>query len=73
MAITRYGLTQEEIEKLACWIDLQVPFCGDYEEANPWTSQEQSRYRHFLEKRRRMEELERRNVAEWLRCRAETD
>jgi hypothetical protein len=29
-----YGVrvTPEEIETLACWIDLQVPFCGDYEE-----------------------------------------
>ena len=59
-------VTPEEIEKLACWIDLQVPFCGDYEEANQWSSEEQQTYRHFLEKRQRMEELERRNIAEWL-------
>ncbi len=57
-------LTPEEIETLACWIDLQVPFCGDYEEANLWTPEERAKYRHFLEKRRRMEDLEHRNIAE---------
>ena len=62
-------VTPEEIENLACWIDLQVPFCGDYEEANLWTPEDQAKYRHFLEKRRRMEDLERRNIAEWLSAR----
>ncbi len=60
-------LTPEEIETLTCWIDLQVPFCGDYEEANLWTPEDQSKYRHFLEKRRRMEDLERRSITEWLK------
>ncbi|NLZ03722.1 MAG: hypothetical protein GXY19_00940 [Phycisphaerae bacterium] len=56
-------VTPEEIERIACWIDLQVPFCGDYQEASQWTAEEQQRYEHFLAKRRRMEELERRNIA----------
>jgi len=58
-------LAPEEIERLACWIDLQVPFCGDYREANQWNDEEQQKYKHFLEKRRRMEELERRGITEW--------
>ena len=68
LAEGHYGVqvTPEEIEKFACWIDLQVPFCGDYEEANLWTAEDRSKYQHFLEKRRGMEELERRNIAEWL-------
>jgi hypothetical protein len=66
LAEGHYGVrvTPEEIEILACWIDLQVPFCGDYEEANLWTAEDRAKYRHFLEKRRRMEDLERRNIAE---------
>jgi NMD protein affecting ribosome stability and mRNA decay len=40
-------------------------FCGDYREANQWSDEEQQKYRHFLEKRRRMEELERRTIVEW--------
>jgi hypothetical protein len=66
-------LTPEEIEKLACWIDPQVPFCRDYEEANLWTPEDQVKYRHFLEKRRRMEDRERRHIAEWVRDRAQPD
>jgi hypothetical protein len=64
-----YGVqaTREEIKTLACWIDLLVPFCGEYEEANLWDSQDREKYRHFLEKRRRMEDLERRNIGAWLR------
>ena len=52
-------LGSDESEKLAGWIDLLVPFCGDYQEAHAWTLEEQEKYRHFLEKRRGMEELER--------------
>jgi hypothetical protein len=59
-------LAPDEMEKVACWIDLLVPFCGDYLEANHWTLEERQKYAHFQEKRRRMEELERRNIAEWL-------
>jgi len=60
-------LAREDLEKIACWIDLQVPFCADYEEANVWETADKEKYRHFLEKRRRMEELERRNIAELLK------
>ncbi|MBP7050613.1 MAG: hypothetical protein KBE65_06335 [Phycisphaerae bacterium] len=60
-------LAREEVERIACWIDLQVPFCGDYEEANTWDAGDRDKYHHFLEKRRRMEELERQNIAEWLK------
>lgn len=60
-------LSRAEFEKLACWIDLLVPFCGDYEEAHQWTAEELATYRHFLQKRRHMEELERRNISAWLK------
>ncbi len=60
-------LAREEVERIACWIDLLVPFCGDYEEANAWDAEDEQKYRHFLEKRRRMEEQERQNIAEWLK------
>ncbi|MCX6897503.1 MAG: hypothetical protein NT105_02280 [Verrucomicrobia bacterium] len=55
-------LTREEIEKFCAWIDLFVPFCGDYKEAHAWTEQELSRYDHYYEKRRRMEAIERANI-----------
>jgi hypothetical protein len=60
------SLSAEELRTIACWIDLAVPYCGDYEESNVWTEQDRAKYRRFQEKRRRMEALERRNIAELL-------
>ena len=60
-------LAQEELEKIACWIDLAVPYCGDYHEANAWTAEELARYDHFLAKRRQMEAIEADNLREYLR------
>ena len=48
----KVAVAPDEFEKIACWIDLLVPFCGDYQEANIWTHEEQQRYEHFLAKRR---------------------
>jgi hypothetical protein len=59
-------LARDELERIACWIDLQIPFCGDYEEAQDWGDGDRAKYRHFLEKRRCMEELERQNIRAWL-------
>ena len=55
-------LSREELDKLACWIDLFVPFCGDYAEANIWTEEEAQKYRRYQDKRQQMEEVERRNI-----------
>ena len=44
-------LSQEELHKLAAWIDLAVPFCGDYMEANAWDDPETAKYLHFQRKR----------------------
>jgi hypothetical protein len=55
-------LSREELDKIACWIDLLVPYCGDYREANAWTSEELKRYDYFLAKRARMEAQETANV-----------
>ena len=59
-------LNREELDKIACWIDLYVPYCGDYEEAGAWTPEETAKYRRYLEKRRKMEALEQRNIEELL-------
>jgi hypothetical protein len=67
-----YGvqLSRAERDKLACWIDLLVPYCADYLEANAWSTEELARYQHFQQKRKRMEELEQRNIAEWIAAQA---
>ncbi len=62
------SLDREELEKLACWIDLVVPYCGDYYEANAWMPFERARYDSFESKRRKMEAVEERNIREMLSC-----
>jgi len=73
-------LSREEIEKICCWIDLLVPYCGDYTEANTWgesgmerytnwfkddiwsETDPAKRYQYFLDKRLRMENIEKVNI-----------
>lgn len=59
-----YGvkLSREEQDKIHCWIDLMVPYCGDYTEANAWSEAEKEKYQRYLDKRRRMETEERGNI-----------
>jgi len=59
-------LSREEMEKIACWIDLLVPYCGDYLEANTWSKKEQDMYAHFAAKRQRMEQRESANIRAWI-------
>ncbi|MBE3096257.1 MAG: hypothetical protein IMZ44_03890 [Planctomycetes bacterium] len=61
-------LSREEMDKIACWIDLLVPYCGDYLEANAWDEKETGKYDYYLQKRRRMEEMERANIEALLRA-----
>lgn len=51
-------LSEEERDKLACWIDLLVPYCGDYLEANAWSAAEQNAYAQTAAKRKQVEEQE---------------
>ena len=64
-------LSREEMEKTACWIDLVVPFCGDYREANAWSLEEMRKYEHFLEKRSRMEQIEQKNIEALIAAKAD--
>lgn len=47
------GLTASELRTLACWVDLGVPFCGDYEEAHAWDERDRGVWRACVDKRRR--------------------
>ena len=42
-------LSQKELDIISCWIDLQVPYCGDYKEANIWTEKEMDYYDYYLD------------------------
>jgi hypothetical protein len=60
-------LSREELDKLAAWIDLGVPFCGDYVEANAWSPEEREMYQRFADKRDRLAAEDRANIQAWLR------
>jgi hypothetical protein len=72
LADGHYGveLAREELDRLACWIDLFVPYGGDYFEANTWNDEERGKYERFLAKRRRMEAEEQAGIREWLTTRS---
>ena len=59
-------LTPEEMDKISCWIDLLVPYCGDYKEANAWTDDEIRKYVHFEKKRQKYADIDRGNVQAFL-------
>jgi hypothetical protein len=56
------SLSDPETRTLACWIDLLVPFCGDYTEANAWNAQELEKHDRYLKKRLVMQQEEARNI-----------
>ncbi len=55
-------LSQEEMDKISCWIDLLVPYCGDYIEGNCWGEKELEKYLHYQKKRDEMAVIEGRNI-----------
>ena len=56
------GMTDTEKRKLAMWVDLGVPFCGDYLEANIWSDDDKRRSDYTMEKRKRAEDEDAANV-----------
>ncbi len=55
-------LSREDTDKIACWIDLLVPFCGDYAEANTWNDGDKKKNAYYQAKRKHMEEFDRKNI-----------
>ena len=55
-------LSPEEMDRLAAWIDLLVPFYGDY--AADLEGEALKKYEHFLEKRKRSQQQESQNIAD---------
>jgi len=48
-------LGPDEIRTIALWIDLGIPYCGDYAEANAWTDSDRQWYEYNRKKRARAE------------------
>ena len=51
-------LTREELDKLALWIDLLVPACGDYEECNAWSEGDHRKFAYYEGKKNEMHQLD---------------
>lgn len=60
-------LSQEEFDKIKAWIDLNIPFAGEYDESNLWTDDEAKFYRARVNQRLRNEEIEARNIREFIK------
>ena len=58
-------LTQKEKDLIAAWIDLLVPFCGDYTEFANWKENEQELNEYFTAKRETTNARDARNYAAW--------
>ncbi len=54
--------TREELDKFIAWVDLGVPFCGDYYEAGEWTLGETALYDRYQAKRARLAALDEQNI-----------
>ncbi len=50
-------LTDRELRSMALWIDLLVPYCGDYREAADWTPAERAIYAYYEMKKNEMNRI----------------
>jgi hypothetical protein len=46
-------ISEQEVKTLAMWVDLGVPFCEDYLEADLWSDQDKEKFECGMKKRRR--------------------
>ncbi|MCP4454060.1 MAG: hypothetical protein GY809_21585, partial [Planctomycetes bacterium] len=58
-------LDREAMGKIAAWIDLGVPFCGDYLEANAWNQDDMDKYMRYQRKREALAREDHKNIEQW--------
>jgi len=59
-------LSRKELDMLAAWIDLVVPYCGDYVEANAWSAEAMRRAKKRIELNRQARQIDLRNINEYI-------
>ena len=59
-------LDDVEFQKIAAWIDLLVPFAGDYREGGHWSKRDHAYYTYYETKRTIQREEEEASVKAWL-------
>jgi hypothetical protein len=61
-------LARAETDRIACWMDLAIPFAGDYDAANDvWSEEDKALSERFAAKRARQEQSERQNIEHLIR------
>ena len=61
-------LSTREMDTLCAWIDLGVPFCGDYLEANCWSDRQKNFYLKYQRKRERLASEVRRDTEAYVKA-----
>ncbi len=56
-------LSREELDKLAFWVDMLIPYCGDYAESNAWNDAEKKKFEYYEAKKAAMRQLDAENNA----------
>jgi hypothetical protein len=59
-------LAEEDLHKIYAWIDLLVPFSGDYREGHAWSEDEMAFYDYYESKRKAQHAEEAQNIADYL-------
>ena len=59
-------LTKEEIDKVSAWIDLYIPYSGDYYEENTWSNQEKEYYKYYEDKAKASSKEEANSIREYI-------
>ena len=59
-------LSKREIKTVAAWIDLNVPFIGEYDEMNDWHASEIKLFKDKTDMRKKMIILEQKNIQEFI-------
>jgi len=62
----KVNLSREDLDKLAAWMDLVVPYTGDYMEENAWTDHDALKFERFQNKRHYIEAIERQELGEFV-------
>ena len=61
-------LSRQEMDTLCAWIDLAIPFCGDYVEANTWNEGELKKAQERLRLRKAADQRDLANIAAMLKA-----
>lgn len=59
-------LSEEDMYKVMAWIDLLVPFVGNYKEANNWSQDDMDYYDYYYNKREKARDDDRENIKEYI-------